>query len=286
MAEYTMQNAPTSSNEGFENGPSQAKMMRQLKGIEGPIEEDSQWNGEFTEERGKTVWEDGLIAHGLKEAPPPTDCEKSDEYVLEKFLERQEKENKGKSKYNDVGKSKHTTTAQRDGNSDDEEEDSDEDDDEFLRRYREQRISEMKNKAQQLEKREDSSSEEDLQTLISLDFKEKVVMKSQKSPVIMLLFSGSKECDTMIALLKPLISKFPKVSFVKMPCSDAAGVPKEDCPVLMVYNGGKVIGQFAKLKSFHGPKTTSEVIEYDLARLGVLETTLEEDPRPRFKMRR
>mmetsp|Transcript_16289 Transcript_16289/g.22842 ORF Transcript_16289/g.22842 Transcript_16289/m.22842 type:complete len:234 (-) Transcript_16289:120-821(-) len=230
---------------------------------------------------------DGLIAHGLKEAPPPTDCEKSDEYVLKKFLERQEKESKARWKDNDE-RSKHATATRKDGGSEDEEEDSDEDDDddEFLRRYKEQRISEMKNKAQQSETGEESSPEEGLTTLISLEFKDKVVMKSQKSPVVMLLFSGSKECDTMIALIKPLVPKFPKVSFVKMHCSDAAGVPKEDCPVLMVYIGGKVIGQFAKLKSFYGPKTTSEVIEYDLARLGVLETTLEEDPRPRFKMRR
>jgi hypothetical protein len=48
----------------------------------------------------------------------------------------------------------------------------------------------------------------------------------------------------------------------------------------------QVVGQFSKLKSFCGPKTTTDVIEWDLARLGILKTSLREDPRPAFKMKR
>ena len=61
-------------------------------------------------------------------------------------------------------------------------------------------------------------------------------------------------------------------------------VPKEDCPIVMVYKKGRVVGQFSKLKSFCGPKTTSDVIEWDLSRLRIITTKLKEDPRPAFKM--
>ena len=65
-----------------------------------------------------------------------------------------------------------------------------------------------------------------------------------------------------------------------------SNLPREDCPIVMVYRNGKVTGQFVKLKSFAGPKTTTDIVEWDLARLGVLQTKLTEDPRPSFRIKK
>eukprot|EP00467_Chlorarachnion_reptans_P009734 CAMPEP_0114506514 /NCGR_PEP_ID=MMETSP0109-20121206/11466_1 /TAXON_ID=29199 /ORGANISM="Chlorarachnion reptans, Strain CCCM449" /LENGTH=237 /DNA_ID=CAMNT_0001685103 /DNA_START=14 /DNA_END=724 /DNA_ORIENTATION=- len=237
-------------------------MARQMRGIEGMIEEDSQWNGEFTEDRGKTVWEDGLIAHGLKEAPPETGSEKSDKIILQKFLERQEKEKKGAHQ-----RRRETVDNNRNEAGEDESDDEDEDDDDFFRQYRALRIGELKNSArrQRNGKHEEanSSGTQSIETILAQEFKERVVENSFDSPVAMLIYNGSKESDEMARLVRPLAFKFPTVTFLKMEASEMLrGVPKEDCPILMLYKKGKVIGQFAKLKSFHGPKTTTDVIEW------------------------
>jgi len=242
----------------FETGPTPEAMLRQMRGVEGHIEKNSQWGQEFTENRGKTVWEDGLIAHGLKEAPPPTDCEKADEAILEAYLDKQELEKKKSAKEKS-------------------ESDLSDSDEEFFKSYRNHRIQEMKGAA------EDGGKA--LETIVAPDFEEKVVIKSLKSPVVMLIFSGSQECDALSALLLPLSFKFKNVTFLRIEANSMLrNVPKEDCPIVMVYRKGKVIGQFTKLKSFHGSKTTSDVIEWDLSRLGIIETELEEDPRPKFSI--
>ncbi|GAB5358752.1 hypothetical protein AAMO2058_000485500 [Amorphochlora amoebiformis] len=255
----------------FDTGPSQAKMMRQLRGIESKIEENSTMNGEFTENRGKTVWEDGLIAHGLKEAPPPTECEKQDEAVLKALLEKQQ-----------IRKQKANQRRERDGEDSDEDEEEDEDD-EIFQKYRSNRLGELKKVAHEKQKKQYIGQQ--IETIVAVDFKEKVALRSLKNPVVMLIFRGSKDCDTLANLLAPLASKFPSVSFVRIEASESLrGVPKEDCPIVMVYKGGKVRGQFRKLVGFAGEKTTADIIEWKLSQLGIISTSIQEDPTPRFQM--
>mmetsp|Transcript_22352 Transcript_22352/g.43452 ORF Transcript_22352/g.43452 Transcript_22352/m.43452 type:complete len:172 (+) Transcript_22352:632-1147(+) len=130
-------------------------------------------------------------------------------------------------------------------------------------------------------------AEQTLETISHPDFKEKIVVGSIHHPVVMLIFSGSTECAILAKLLKTLSFKFPKISFFKIEQSEMLrNVPKEDCPIVMVYNNGVVIGQFVKLDAFAGAKTTSEVVEWKLSKLGILKTTLEDDPMPRFQIRR
>mmetsp|Transcript_36696 Transcript_36696/g.67777 ORF Transcript_36696/g.67777 Transcript_36696/m.67777 type:complete len:295 (-) Transcript_36696:191-1075(-) len=278
----------------FNTGPSKVAMARMKKGIDGMIEDKSQWNQEFKEGRGKTVWEDGLIAHGLKEAPAKTEGEILDEKVLQAYLNKQDIE-----KQNAKKKVESSSGLNRCGSCDSDTSLSDDDDTEFILKYRAMRLAEITGACGGGEGGNGGvgdkggtaiirqQAEETLETISHPDFKEKVVVKSIHRPVVMLIFSGTKECDTLAKMLKTLSFKFKQVSFYQIEVSDMLrNVPKEDCPIVMVYNNGIVIGQFVKLDSFAGAKTTSEVVEWKLSKLGILKTTLEEDPMPRFQIRR
>mmetsp|Transcript_11445 Transcript_11445/g.17111 ORF Transcript_11445/g.17111 Transcript_11445/m.17111 type:complete len:275 (-) Transcript_11445:154-978(-) len=256
------------ADEEFDSGPTKAQMIRQMTGATGMIEDDSQMNGEFTENRGKTVWEDGLIAHGLKEAPGPTGSEIADKELLEAYLKRQENEKKKREV----------------GNSEESDLDEDEDDDALFDLYKSKRMLEMKTaqrKAIELKK----ESESMVKTIIALDFNMEVVEASEEIPVVLLIYRGSSECNTLNQLMRELAGKFKKVKFLRVKWSQhLKGVPIRDCPIMMVYRERTVIGQYSKLRGFAGPYTTARVVEWELAKLGILDSDLKADPRAEFRM--
>eukprot|EP00808_Paulinella_micropora_P027358 g35195.t1 len=98
----------------------------------------------------------------------------------------------------------------------------------------------------------------------------------------MLLFTddGNRDCVLMLNILAKLAVKFPQVKFVKFApeVDDIKNFPLEDCPTLMCYRQGKVVGQFATLEAFNGRETTDSGVEWKLAQIGVLKTDLQDNP--------
>lgn len=112
-----------------------------------------------------------------------------------------------------------------------------------------------------------------------------------KGPAVMLLYrTDHEESELMTRLLTQLAKKFPHVKFRRLLGNIAVeNFPPQNCPTVMVYEGGEVIQQFVTLHAFGGPKTNADVVEWCLAQLNILHTDLEEDPRfsaTRFNVRR
>lgn len=78
------------------------------------------------------------------------------------------------------------------------------------------------------------------------------------------------------------------IKFVQLVAEDGLieGFPVSHCPTVLVYDKGEVKKQFVKLDAFDGAYTTWQVVEWELAELGVVRTDLDEDPRysREFKM--
>lgn len=105
---------------------------------------------------------------------------------------------------------------------------------------------------------------------------------SKNGFVIMLLYrKNSSACDMMTEILGELARKFLSVKFVKLDASngEVTNFPLNHCPTVMVYSKEKVVNQFTKLDAFAGAKTNAAIVEWELAKVGVLESELTEDPR-------
>lgn len=80
-------------------------------------------------------------------------------------------------------------------------------------------------------------------------------------------------------LLPQLASKFPSVKFVSLPARSAVpNWPEEKLPTLFCYRYGKLVHQLVGWESLGGGLLSVGRIEWRLAKLGIVETDLEEDP--------
>jgi hypothetical protein len=118
------------------------------------------------------------------------------------------------------------------------------------------------------------------------EFEEKVKTPSEKSNSIMIIYrQGDPQSDLLLQCMQVLSLKFRGLNWTKVQYSPLIkGFPVEDCPAVLCYSAGVVIGQFARLSSFAGMSTTSDIVEWELSKRGVLLTTLEQDPRGKFKL--
>jgi len=101
--------------------------------------------------------------------------------------------------------------------------------------------------------------------------------------VIMLIYRpGLEDCTVLEKCLAAVAAKFRHLKFVKIMATgrNIKNFPLTHCPTVMVYNSeGGVMDQFVTIASFHGLKTTADIVEWEFAKLQLLDTELEDDPR-------
>jgi len=159
------------------------------------------------------------------------------------------------------------------------EEDGD-DDEALIAQLRAKRMEEMKQaRAAKL------AHGSDLPEVDPFDFEQQVSGPSKQGFVVLLVYRAN-HADSALAQssLRALSAAYPQVMCKQMHVSQhIANLPPQDCPVLLVYRHGRVAKQFVGLASLAGRDTNKQVIEWELADLGVLDTPLEEDPRIRIR---
>ncbi len=152
----------------------------------------------------------------------------------------------------------------------------DELDDTVLRKLRAKRIKELKSQ----ESLDNIPKVIGLREIQDTEFDLEVKQRSKHGPVILLLYLKNHPESTMMEkLLIPLQNQFRHVTMVKLQASDRiANFPLSDVPTVLVWNGAQKLGQFVRLSSFAGPWTNEAMIEYELGKLGVLESRVKDNP--------
>jgi len=122
-----------------------------------------------------------------------------------------------------------------------------------------------------------------------LDFHNKVVIASQDKTTLLLIHQERQEASQILReCLNTLQKRFANtVSILSMLYSpNLRNIVPQDLPILMVYCDQAVLTQFTGLEVFGGKtRTSTDTIEWELARRGIVQTGLEKNPRE-FKMER
>jgi hypothetical protein len=124
------------------------------------------------------------------------------------------------------------------------------------------------------------------------EFTSQVTLCLDRFTVMAMVIAGDPDSDLLLECLERLAEKLllqgvDSVKFIKLVAVEGAvrNFSRTDAPSLMVYHpGGKVAGQFRHLKAFAGKKTTPEVVEWKLSKLGIIQTELEADPTESFSV--
>jgi hypothetical protein len=136
------------------------------------------------------------------------------------------------------------------------------------------------------QEQEGSCSKSSIEEIDIEDFEDRVRIPSQSQIVVFAIYcSGDPKSALLLECIEKLCSKFRQILWVKSQFSPRIkGMPREDCPAMLVYREGQVIGQFSTLKVFAGMQTTPDIIEWEFAKKGILISEIEQDPRGAFKL--
>lgn len=117
--------------------------------------------------------------------------------------------------------------------------------------------------------------------IIPEEFDQEVKVGSKSMTVFMLVYkSNNRASDIMLSCLNSMARRLRSVKMcVILFTPSLLHVPEQHCPILMCYQKGEVVANFAKLDHFKGSSTTALDVEWKLAEAGLIETTLLEDPR-------
>ena len=165
---------------------------------------------------------------------------------------------------------------------------SSDDDEQFIQKYRQKRISEMKKERISRTKKPHKYGEV---LLISRPAWTSEVNEASKDGLWVVVnltrrsSSLSKRhdeiCDSVEEITRELAAQYKHVKFVSISSTSAIeNWPAENLPTLFCYRYGKLQHQLIGIGAFGGPGVNSGRVEWRLAKLGVIETELEEDPKP------
>eukprot|EP01027_Heterolobosea_sp_BB2_P001439 GEZU01002182.1.p1 GENE.GEZU01002182.1~~GEZU01002182.1.p1 ORF type:complete len:235 (-),score=102.77 GEZU01002182.1:241-945(-) len=203
--------------------------------------------------RETTEWEDALVRHGIL---PPAEVEITEEAI-------QDMVDEAARNYDPLA---HKTLDELD-------ELEDEEDERILEEYRQKRIAEMKNAA--LRNRYGS-----VMHISSSEFVDEVTNAPKDTWVVLHLYAGNPEDQIVEHCFGILAKKFRATKFLRIKgCDCIKGYPDRNCPTILVYYNGELKRQWVKLDPFAGKRTTPEDFEWALAKVGAVESDLEEDPR-------
>lgn len=164
---------------------------------------------------------------------------------------------------------------------DDESLEDENDDEQFIKTYRQMRINEMKTGRQ--------SEYGDVVPISRPDWNREVNEASKHNWVIVNLTRSSSSlsithdetCDKVEEAMRDLADKFVNVKFVSIPSTSAIeNWPANNLPTIFCYRYEKMQHQLVGVDSMGGPGVNSARLEWRLAVLGVVQTDLEDDPRP------
>lgn len=157
------------------------------------------------------------------------------------------------------------------------------DDDEFIRRYRQKRIKELK-------RDKNTITYGDVMHISRPDWNREVNEASRSGTWVIVNLTRHTSslsarhdelCDLMEETIRELAVKFERVKFVFIPSTSAIeNWPAENLPTLFCYRYGKMQHQLIGITAMGGPGLNCPRLEWRLARLGIVETDLEEDPLP------
>lgn len=157
------------------------------------------------------------------------------------------------------------------------------DDEEFIRRYRQQRIEELK-------RDKNTIKYGDVIHISRPDWNREVNEASRSGTWVIVNLTRHTStlsarhdelCDLVEETIRELAVKFERVKFVFIPSTSAIeNWPAENLPTLFCYRFGKMQHQLIGTNALGGPGLNCPRLEWRLARLGIVETDLEEDPLP------
>jgi hypothetical protein len=152
--------------------------------------------------------------------------------------------------------------------SEEDSDDADGHDDEFLRRYRQQRLEELKEQK--------STVFGEVIPITRPDWGREVNDDSQRAWVVVVLTSHDVERTGCVeGAVRALARKFAAVKFVSIPSNAAiANWPDERLPTIFLYRHGKLQQEFIGMKR----NISANELEWALAECQALETTLQEAP--------
>lgn len=157
------------------------------------------------------------------------------------------------------------------------------DDDDFINRYRQQRMKELK-------KDKNTIKYGDVIHISRPDWNREVNDASRSGTWVIVNLTRHTSslsalhdelCDLVEETIRELAVKFEKVKFVFISSTSAIeNWPAENLPTLFCYRFGKMQHQLIGINALGGPGLNCSRLEWRLARLGIVETDLEEDPLP------
>ncbi|KAJ2493736.1 phosducin [Coemansia sp. RSA 2050] len=145
----------------------------------------------------------------------------------------------------------------------------DEEDDQVLEQYRQQRLAEIKAKA-------DKERFGELRYISEPDYKREVTEASKDSWIVVHLFRDSiPECKLMNKFLGELAQQYRATKFVKIISVECIhNYPDSNLPTLLVYGKGDMRGQLVRLDRFGGMRSKRKDIEGYLKGLGAVDPAL------------
>mmetsp|Transcript_5093 Transcript_5093/g.7175 ORF Transcript_5093/g.7175 Transcript_5093/m.7175 type:complete len:237 (+) Transcript_5093:46-756(+) len=150
-----------------------------------------------------------------------------------------------------------------------------EDDQKFLEEYRQRRIEELKEQASK-------EKYSELTYITEVQWKDHVTNVKDVYVVVFLFKHGIPHCQLMEQHLRQLAKKFKATKFVMIQSEQAIrNYPDRNLPTILVYYNSDIKKQFVGLAPFGGEATTTDIVEWELAQIGAVQSELEQDPRKR-----
>jgi len=147
----------------------------------------------------------------------------------------------------------------------------------------EQTIEQLRRKRlQELKEKDAADRFGRIQVISKADYTREVTDASKQVIVICCLFAYSQpESKRMLQCLEVVAERFKECKFVKIKGQECIeSYPEEYCPTLIIYKNENPIGHIKGLQCFGGLDVVSpDVLEWELAQIGVWKTHLESNPR-------
>eukprot|EP01094_Clydonella_sp_ATCC50884_P001304 TRINITY_DN10985_c0_g1_i1.p1 TRINITY_DN10985_c0_g1~~TRINITY_DN10985_c0_g1_i1.p1 ORF type:complete len:236 (+),score=87.64 TRINITY_DN10985_c0_g1_i1:164-871(+) len=155
----------------------------------------------------------------------------------------------------------------------------DDEDEAVLRRYREERMREWR-------ERQARRRFEGVREIKRHQFVREVSSNPDADRwIVLLLYADHVEaCQLVLRAFLSLAEQHQEVEFLKIEgreCMDE--YPDEYLPTIFVYHGGKQRRQWITLSELGASRFTANVLEWQLAELGALSTSLDVDPLERYR---
>ncbi|XP_004925720.1 viral IAP-associated factor homolog [Bombyx mori] len=154
----------------------------------------------------------------------------------------------------------------------------DSEDEAVIEEYRRKRLAEIK-------KLSEKPRFGEVREVSGQDYVQEVNKAGQDIWVVIHLYKqGIQQCALINQHLRELAVKFPYTKFLKAIAQTCIpNFPERNLPSLFVYFEGEMKQQFVGSHELRGTSLTCDELEYILGKVGAVETSITEDPRPKIK---